>query len=438
MNSASNHKSNENAEPDPPANVPPAKKRIRRLLVRIAVIVTVVVFVTVALHLWQERVLGEASAALERGDAKYAHYLLEGFLNRHPGHQRAMALQAHTFVALGLPDKAIVLFDQIGAADVEDVHAWGRALMMKSQWSRALPLLNRVLDVEPDEPDALYETAACQVRLGRLADALVNAEKLAENPAQAARGYVFVGTILGDLGNHDKAAETFAEVLKHEPTAENLQVTRDEFFLQYGRTFLFLGKPDEAVERLKRSVAIRETPDAFVLLGDAALQLGESEKAAQAWKKAIQLQPLNEKAREGLANIALQNGQPDEALKWLKPLEQFSDVPYSTGYLFERTHTQLKNEDEIKKWREITAKQRRIEELNNDINVLFLESPDSFWARVIRAHRFAAAGNWSEAELLLKRLLKEAPAETFVIELADAVFRRTKLPSIEKLPIDHF
>ena len=438
MDSASNRKSNEDAEPDPAASIPPPKKKIRRWLARIAMITTVIAVVTVALHLWQERGLTQASAALKRGDAKYAHFLLEGFLNKHPSHHRAMALKAHTLVALGLPDEAIALFDQVGAADVEDVHAWARALMMKSQWSHAMPLLNRVLEFDPDEPDALYEAAACQVRLGRFADALVNAEKLSENPAQAARGYVFVGTILGDLGNYDKAAKAFAEVLKREPNAENLQVEPDEFFLQYGSTFLRLGKPDEAVEQLKRSVAVRENPDAFVLLGNAAMQFGKPKNAAQAWEKAIQLQLLNREAREGLANVALQNGQGVEALKWLKPLEQFPDLTASTGYLFQRTHTLLKNEDEMKKWQEITDRQRRIEELNADINVLFLESPDSLLARMVRAHRFAEGGNWSEAEVLLKRLLKEAPAEPFVIELADAVFRRVKLPSIEKLPIKHF
>lgn len=439
-NSDSDPDASSDVTPDaaPDTRHAPAKTNIKRWLARVALIAAMVAVVTLGLHLWQERVLGQASAALERGDAKYARYLLEGFLSKHPGHQRAMALQAHSLVALGLPDEAIALFDKVGAADADDVHAWARALMMKSQWSQALPLLNRVLQVDPRDPDALYEAAACQVRLGRFTDALVNAEKLAENPEHAARGYVYVGTILGDLGNYDKAAKAFAEVLKREPDAENLQVTQSEFFLQYGSTYLRLGKPEEAVEQLKRSVAFGENPEAFVLLGDAASQLGEPENAAQAWTRAIQLDLPNRKAREGLANIALQKGQGEEALTWLKPFEQFPDLPASTAYLLQRTYTLLKNEAEIKKWREITDKQRRVEELNNNINVLFLESPNSFWARVVRAHRFAEAGNWSEAELLLKRLLKEAPAKSFVIELADAVFRRAELPSIQKIPIDHF
>jgi tetratricopeptide (TPR) repeat protein len=438
MRSSSKQPRNEAAQPGAEISAVPPPRRAKRLLVRIAMIIAVVAVATVGLNLWQERTLGQASAALERGDAKYAHFLLEKFLQKHPGHQPAMALQARTFVALGAPDEAIALFDQVGAANVDDVHAWARALMIKSQWTHAVPLLKRVLDVDPKDADALYELTACQVRLGKFDEALVNAEKLTENPEQAARGYVFVAAILGDMGNHDKASKAFLEVLKREPAAKNLQVTPDDLYLQQGRTFMLLGKPAEALDPLKRSVAIHEAPEAFVLLGDAAMQLGEPRNAALAWQKAIELDPLNREARVALANIALQSGQGEEALKWLKPLEAVPGMPASAAYLFQRTYTLLKNEDEIKKWQAITAKQRRIEELNNDIDVLLLENPEAFWARVARAHRFAERGNWSEAEVLLKRLLKEAPAETFVIELADAVFRRAELPSIEKLPVEHF
>ncbi len=438
MSSSPKQPSNEDARPEAATNDAPPPRRSRRWLIRIVVIIAVVAVATVGLQFWQERALGEAKAALERGDAKYAYFLLDKFLEKHPGHHLAMALQARTLVSLGAPDEAIALFDKVGAADVEDMHAWARALMIKNQWSHAVPLLTRVLDVDPNDMDALYELTACQVRLGKFDEALVNAEKLAANPEQAARGYVFVAAILGDMQNYDKASKAFLEVLKREPAAENLQVTPDDFYLQYGRTIMRLGKPAEALDPLKRSVAIREVPEAFVLLGDAAMQLGEPQNAALAWRKAIQLEPLNREARVALANLALQNNQGEEALKWLKPFEGAPDVPASTAYLFQRTYTLLKNEDETKKWQTITDDLRRVEELNHLIDVLLLENPDSFWARVARAHRFAESGNWNEAEFMMKRLLEEAPAEPFIIELADAVFRRAELPPIEKLPVERF
>jgi tetratricopeptide (TPR) repeat protein len=438
MTAPSNPDSREGTDPQADTDGGSLGKTKRPLLFLLGVATVVAVIATIGLLAWQDSGLRQAKVAFENGDAKYAHFLLNRFLEKHPEHQKAMAMQAQTLVALGSPDEAIALFDQVGAATEEDVHAWARALMMKGQWSHALPLLKQVLAFNPHEPDALYEAAACQVRLGQLSEALTNAEQLTKIPDQAARGYVFVGTILGDLGNHEQAAAAFSEVLKLEPNADNLQVTPDEFFLQYGRTFQQLGKPAESLAPLKQSAAVRQTPEALILLGNAALQLGKPGNAAQAWERAVRLDPTAGEAREGLANLALQNGQGDVALKWLQPLENDPVLLSSTAYMFQRAYTLLKDDVSTRKWQEITAKKRRAEEIRRDLNNLMKDSPDTFWARAARAHRFAERGNWTEAEVLLKRLLKEGPDETFIIELADAVFRRAELPPIEKIPIEHF
>ena len=411
---------------------------VRRWLYRIAGVLCLALIVTWALNLWQERSLGQARAALEQGDLKYAHFLLSRFLRQHPGHEEAMALQARTLVQLGDADGAVKLFGEVGAATREDLHAWAQACMMRQQWSQALPLLLRVLQLSPRDPNALYEAAACEVRLGRLLDGLQHARDLTTVAGQEARAYVFVGTILGDLGNHAEAAEAFTQVLKFEPQAENLQVTPAEFYLQQGRTYLRLGKPNESLLPLKKSVAAGESAEALVLLGNAALQLGQPDNAIQAWQRAVQLEPLQIEAREALANQAFQRSQAAEALQWLQPLAEQPELPASTAFLFQRAYTQLKDSTQAEKWREITAKKRTEEERNSDLQSLLIDAPESFWARVIRAYRFAENENWGEAELLLTSLLKEAPGEPFVIELGDAVFRRATLPSLDRLPLDHF
>jgi hypothetical protein len=56
----------------------------------------------------------------------------------------------------------------------------------------------------------------------------------------------------------------------------------------------------------------------------------------------------------------------------------------------------------------------------------------------MRAYRFAEQGNWIEAEALTEDVLREAPQESFVQELAVAVQRRGELPALEKLPVKLF
>jgi len=268
---------------------------------------------------WRDRPLVEAEASLEKGDAKYAHYLLEKFLEHHPQHQRATALQARTYVALGNPDAALALFEEAGGATVEDLRAWSRAFLMTEQWSLAIPLLERVVQEEPENADSLYEMTACRVRLGLFEQALESAQRFARLPGQEARGHMFVGAILRDLGKDAEAAAAYQTVLRYDPQAESLQSPAADFFLQYGQTLLKLGKPEESLDPLKRSAAARETPEVLFELGNAAMQLQRLDDANTAWKRALVVDQRHVEAREALARTALQEGQVYEARKWLSP-----------------------------------------------------------------------------------------------------------------------
>lgn len=386
---------------------------------------------------WSDRPLAEAEASLKRGDVKYAHYLLSNYLDEHPAHQRATALMARVYVALGDPDQALTLFDQSGAATTEDFRAWARAYMMTEQWSMAVPLLEFVEQNAPEDAEVLYELTACRVRLGMFEEALESAQRLARLPGQEARGHMFVGAILRDLGKEEEAAIAFETVLKYDPKAENLQAPAAEFFLQYGQTLLRMGKPEEALEPLKRSAAAKETPEVLFELGNAALRLQRVEDAKVAWERALELDERHLASREALARAALQQSQPQEALDWLSPLAE-KDATLESAYLRQRAYTLLGNDEEARQWQESAAELRKKQELDSEVTNLLIDAPHSFWARVIRAHRFAEQGNWRQAELMTQALIQEAPAEPFVIELTNAVHRRGELPSMESLPVTHY
>ena len=387
---------------------------------------------------WRDRPLREARGALERGEADYAMFRVTEFLDRRSRDARALAIRARALVALGRPADALALFDLVGAASADELHAWAQAYLMLEQWSRALPLLRRVRQMDGQNADALYELASCQVRMGLFDEALDAARSYASLPGHEARGQVFLASVYGDRDNFQEAIAAFEKALRYEKDAENLQVTPDEFFLQYGKILLRAGKPRESITPLARSVAARETAEALVELGNAASQLGQPEKAEQAWKRAVEVAPGNRDAREALANLSLQRNDAKAALEWLRPLEKTSLTRSSTAYLWQRTQTILGDTAEAAKWQKLADDLRRRETLMSTVEHTLIMSPRSFWAAVIRAHRFAEAGNWREAESLLGLLIDEAPREPFVVELAQAVANRTELPSLEKLPVKEY
>lgn len=410
----------------------------RSKLVRVLIVLSAAAACTWGALYWQDRPLAEVERTLATGDVKRALSLVNYYLSSHPTHGRALALKGRVLVAMERADEAAKLYEENGAETADDLHAWAKAYLLRQQWSRAYPVLAEVLKRRPTDPDAMYEYATCRIRLGLLDDALDTAEQLTALPGQEARGWLMQAAIYNDLGNHERAAQAYEKSLVHSPEAKNLQLPADEVFLQYGSVLLNSGKPAEAAELLQRSIAARPTATACVGLGNAFSQQGRTQAAAEAWKRAVQLEPEGRAAREALAGAALEARDFASARKWLEPLEKNGDLRSSTAYLLQRIATLAGEKDRASDWAKVVEKLRRAEQLDTTVEQILLRTPKSFWSNVIRAHRFASVGNWKQAEDMIKELSEQTPKEEFVRRLSDAIRDRTPLPPLDDLPIRRF
>ncbi len=265
--------------------------------------------------------LREAQRELQNGDPERALGLVNYFLDTHPEHGRALALKARALTATGRANEAVELYEKVGAASAEDVHAWARAYLIRQSWSRALPLLTQALRMEPDDAEALYEITSCRLRLGLLLEALESARRLSEMPNQRARGLVLIAAIQNDVGNPEESIKAYQQTIEVCPDGKGLQIPPEELFLQYGTVLVKHGRGKDAIDWLKRSLVARPTPDACFYLGNAFSQAGNLAGAEEAWLKAVELDPAGFSARESLANASLQKRDYEAALKWLAPLE---------------------------------------------------------------------------------------------------------------------
>lgn len=409
----------------------PTRRRIRWLL-----LVLVVLGGLWGIGWYGRRSLREAERAFRAGDMQTAAQQLALYLDQHPENPRALSLKARMLVMSGRPADAIAIFERVGPASAEDFHAWAKAHLMREEWTPALPLLTQVVALQPENADAWYELTACRMRLGYLEEALESAQQyLQAGVGQQARAHVFLGTIHNDLGNRESAAKAYAQVLEYDPDARSLQVSAEDFFLEYARTLSSLARLDEARTMAERSLAASATPDAATLLGNIHAQAGRADEAQQSWQRAVEMDPRHVAAREALATAALARGAGSEALRWLEPLAGQANLMGTTAYLLQRTHTLLKNEQQATEWGQRAAQLRETERIVSAVDSVLVDAPQSFWARVIRAYRFALAGNWRQAELMVDQLRREAPNEPFVTELAQALDTRGALPPLTKLPL---
>jgi tetratricopeptide (TPR) repeat protein len=384
---------------------------------------------------WQDRPLAEIEATLASGDARRANQLVGYFLETRPGHPTALALKARTLVLLQQPMEAIELFEQIGAATIDELHAWARAHMLLQQWSEATPLLLQVLEEDPVHEDALYEITSCRTRLRQFQLALESAERFRRVTQEKARADLLIGSIHSDMGNFQPAAVAFAAVLESEPEAANLPVSPGEFFLQYGRVLLMNGQPREALPHLGQHGLLEPTPEGFFLLGNAAEQIGELDRAIEVWMEAVKLDPLHSPTREALAQAALEDGDAAAALRWLEPLVAAKVDRSSTAYLLQRAYLRMERPDESERWRQLAEKFRGDEQREQALNDLLVTAPDSFWARIVLAHQFASEGNWDQASRILAAVDQRGQEDPFVADLAEAVRRRGELPDLARIPV---
>ena len=328
----------------------------------LALLVLVPAAVIVAAVLWRhDPALAEAERRLEAGGADGALVSANAFLARHPSSRRALSLKARALADLGRWDDASQIFSQISVESPEEIQAWATVLVNRQRWSDALPLLARLLELNPNDPFALRHVTTCRFRLGQAGPALESAARLAKIRGHEVEGFFLSGVIHRAQGNTHLAIENWASIEALRPSAEGLPIGPAEFFLIYGEDLVTEETPGTALTKLRRSQALEETVEVLLRLGQACAITGNEAEAAVAWTQALEHDPNNQEARNGLAELALGRSDGDEALRWLTPAASSPDVSSTTAFLMERAHTLLGNEDQLVHWQRRTAALRKSE-----------------------------------------------------------------------------
>ncbi|MEZ6107882.1 MAG: hypothetical protein R3B96_17650 [Pirellulaceae bacterium] len=125
--------------------------------------------------LWiQDRPLRQAEELLESGlqartqalidgttasddEIKRSYHIVTEYLERFPNSSQGLALQARILVHMERPEEAPRLFSEAQAATPAELQDQARAHMMLGNFDSALPIIQQVLAMEPQNEDAIYE-----------------------------------------------------------------------------------------------------------------------------------------------------------------------------------------------------------------------------------------------------------------------------------------
>ncbi len=413
------------------------------LLVLLAIPLTTGVLLYASLW-WSERPLKAVERALAQRDFPRAMELVDNYLKSDRNSSRALDLKAQALVGLRKFGDALAIYDRVGTDTVPGLRAWAEAMLHEKRWSDALLLLHEVDQRKPHDPDVVHQLSACAMQTGDFEEAVRKAEELTLIPDHFERGTLLLGVLHINHGNYRSAAEAFEQLLEKNPQATGLQISPEEFFQGLGQSYLGDGKPEQAIERLEQAIAIQETADRFAFLGDAWELKGDLAKAVAAWVKSIALDSDQVRAREGLARAALEERQPAQVIEWLTPLSTPDKLTSAIAHSLKRANSQLGDTEAAKKWEVEESRLRDSEDRKRALDDLVKQSPRSFWALAVRAHRFASEGNTPQAANLLRTVdeVRRSSAKThddprkFIDKLLNAVQEGTELPSLDLVPIE--
>ena len=162
--------------------------------------------------------------------------------------------------------------------------------------------LESALQMDPDNPDRLYELALIHIDQQRNVEALELLDRCIHTKRRdSAALYARAVTNLS-MSNYGKAGCDLLKTIVLDPGC--LPAYRHLGFVQFT-----LGKEESALKTLKKGLVIDpDNAGIYCVLGDAYLDLGEVDKAKEAFDKALELEPGNPEPHCKMAMYYLSRG----------------------------------------------------------------------------------------------------------------------------------
>jgi tetratricopeptide (TPR) repeat protein len=229
----------------------------------------------------------QAGQALDAGNTAQAIKLYEELLQKVPDSIDARINLGAALAQQGRYDEAMQQYRKVLSRDPRNETALlnlGLALYKQGDFGKAHDEFDELHKLRPANQQAFYLLADCDLRLGRLKDAIALAEPAYEaHPDDAALEYI-LGTALIQDGQTEKGAAVIDRIMRNgNPAVASVLMGASQFVA---------GDYKTAAATLQKALDMNPSvPGAWTLYGRALLGNGENEEAKSAFRRALEADP---------------------------------------------------------------------------------------------------------------------------------------------------
>ena len=281
-------------------------------------------------------------------------------------------------------------------------------LMLKmNDYQQAIMISNKVLEEVPDYDFAHFVKGKALYLSGRLEESKTSLARVISLNSEYPDAHFLLGNVEGQLGNFTKAVELYNQEL----SLLNADSTLDKqkfVFLQIGRACTELGNSEKALEAFDKVLEIDSTfADVYNEKGQVKEDEGELEEALKLRKKALLLNPDGDYHYQiGLLLVNL--GRYKEAISYLEKAKlkhpNFHGVYYNMGRSLIALNKDVQGEQLIAK---ADSMQNRSAELAEARSKAEIDGTLKSWLEYARMlHK---DNRYQESFSIVKRLMKEYP-----------------------------
>ncbi len=199
-----------------------------------------------------------------------------------PGEARQIqAKRIEVFLEAGRDQEAMAEVDRIiEDAQPANLYFASQLLQRSRRYTESLPLLERLLEMEPESSAALFLKGAAQERTGKYAPAVTTFERLLELVPDHPPALNYLGYMWAERGENLERARSLIE------RAVALDQDNGAYLDSLGWALYQLGEHEEARRHLEWAVKLQpDDPTVLEHLADVLAVLGDSERALDVYRQ---------------------------------------------------------------------------------------------------------------------------------------------------------